>query len=104
MAEQLIDGMMTDWDPASTRIATTRDVMKIIEEKAKTGETTEHHAKSAGHGRARRRGRSARSPEEERREDGSAANDARPGLKKARIARRRSRRARILPEVEGRRR
>jgi DNA end-binding protein Ku len=37
MAEQLIDGMMTSWDPSKYRDRFQRDVMKMIEEKAKTG-------------------------------------------------------------------
>jgi DNA end-binding protein Ku len=37
MAEQLIDGMMTDWEPAKYRDHFYADVMKMIEEKAKTG-------------------------------------------------------------------
>jgi DNA end-binding protein Ku len=48
MAEQLIDGMMTDWDPGKYKDRYYRDVMKIIEEKAKTGETKEHHARAVG--------------------------------------------------------
>jgi len=43
MAEQLIDGMMTDWEPKKYRDRYYGDVMKIIEEKAETGATTEHH-------------------------------------------------------------
>jgi DNA end-binding protein Ku len=37
MAEQLIEGMMTDWEPAKYRDHFYADVMKMIEEKAKTG-------------------------------------------------------------------
>jgi DNA end-binding protein Ku len=37
MAERLIDGMMTDWDPAKYRDRFYADVMKMIEEKARTG-------------------------------------------------------------------
>ena len=37
MAEQLIEGMMTDWEPAKYRDRFYADVMKMIEEKAKTG-------------------------------------------------------------------
>lgn len=48
MAEQLIDGMMTDWQPKKYRDKYYRDVMKMIEEKAETGETTEHHTKTKG--------------------------------------------------------
>jgi DNA end-binding protein Ku len=48
MAEQLIEGMMTDWDPSKYKDRYYRDVMRIIEEKAKTGAVTEHHAKVEG--------------------------------------------------------
>lgn len=48
MAEQLIDGMMTDWKPSKYKDRYYRDVMKIIEEKAKTGEVKEHHAEVKG--------------------------------------------------------
>ena len=37
MAEQLIDGMMTDWEPTKYRDRYHTDVMKMIEEKARTG-------------------------------------------------------------------
>jgi DNA end-binding protein Ku len=37
MAEQLIDGMMTDWEPGKYKDRFHGDVMKMIEEKAKTG-------------------------------------------------------------------
>jgi DNA end-binding protein Ku len=37
MAEQLIDGMMTEWEPEKYRDRFHADVMKMIEEKAKTG-------------------------------------------------------------------
>ena len=37
MAEQLIDGMMGDWDPSKYKDRYYADVMKMIEEKAKTG-------------------------------------------------------------------
>ncbi|MDB4947290.1 MAG: Ku domain protein [Labilithrix sp.] len=37
MAEQLIDGMMSDWTPAKYKDRYYADVMKMIEEKAKTG-------------------------------------------------------------------
>ncbi|MDB4936189.1 MAG: Ku domain protein [Labilithrix sp.] len=37
MAEQLIEGMMADWEPAKYRDRFYADVMKMIEEKAKTG-------------------------------------------------------------------
>lgn len=48
MAEQLIEGMMTDWDPAKYKDAYFNDVMKIIREKAKTGEAKERHTKVTG--------------------------------------------------------
>jgi DNA end-binding protein Ku len=48
MAEQLVEGMMKDFDPSAYKDRYHRDVMKIIEEKAKTGATTEHHAKTKG--------------------------------------------------------
>lgn len=82
MAEQLIDGMMTDWQPDKYRDNYYRDVMKIIDEKAKTGETTEHHARTGG--------TIARDDTVDLLEllkksiaKKGAANDARPGLKKA---------------------
>ena len=37
MAEQLIEGMMSDWEPAKYKDRFYADVMKMIEEKAKTG-------------------------------------------------------------------
>jgi DNA end-binding protein Ku len=43
MAEQLIKGMMTAWDPSKYRDRYYADVMKMIEEKAKTGTTRPHH-------------------------------------------------------------
>lgn len=48
MAEQLIDGMMTEWDPTKYKDVYYRDVMKIIEEKAKNGEAKERHAEVTG--------------------------------------------------------
>jgi DNA end-binding protein Ku len=48
MAEQLIDGMMTEWDAAKYRDAYYRDVRKIIDEKARKGEARERHAKVEG--------------------------------------------------------
>ncbi len=48
MAEQLIEGMMSDWDPRKYKDKYYGDVMKIIEEKAKTGSVTEHHVEKAG--------------------------------------------------------
>lgn len=43
MANQLIDGMMTQWKPSQYKDRYYGDIMKIIEEKAKTGTTTAHH-------------------------------------------------------------
>lgn len=43
MANQLIDGMMTDWNPRQYKDRYHLDIMRIIEEKAKTGTTTAHH-------------------------------------------------------------
>lgn len=48
MAEQLIDGMMSDWDPKKYRDRYYRDVMKMIDEKAKTGTAKQRHAKVPG--------------------------------------------------------
>ncbi|HVJ91213.1 MAG TPA: Ku protein [Labilithrix sp.] len=48
MAQQLIEGMMTDWDPNKYRDRYFQDVMKVIEEKAKTGMASEHHARVPG--------------------------------------------------------
>jgi DNA end-binding protein Ku len=48
MAEQLIAGMMTDWDPSHYRDRYYADVMKMIEEKAKTGTATPKHARVKG--------------------------------------------------------
>lgn len=48
MAEQLIEGMMSDFEPTKYKDRFHADVMKIIREKAKTGEVTEHHAKDEG--------------------------------------------------------
>jgi len=45
MAEQLIDGMMTDWQPTKYQDRFYEDVMRMIEEKAKTGKVTVHGAK-----------------------------------------------------------
>jgi DNA end-binding protein Ku len=83
MAEQLIDGMMTDWNPKHYKDRYFRDVMKIIDEKAKTGTTTEHHAKTKGvvaHDVVDLLDLLKKSVAK----TGGAANDARPGLKKAR--------------------
>lgn len=43
MAEKLIDDMMVPWTPTKYVDTYHADVMKIIEEKAKTGSVTEHH-------------------------------------------------------------
>jgi DNA end-binding protein Ku len=43
MAEQLVEGMLRDFDASHYQDRYFRDVMKIIDEKAKTGATTEHH-------------------------------------------------------------
>lgn len=48
MAEQLIDGMMSDWEPSRYRDRYHQDVMTIVEEKAKTGAVKEHHVRSEG--------------------------------------------------------
>ncbi|MBX3263827.1 MAG: Ku protein [Labilithrix sp.] len=82
MAERLIDGMMTDWDPHKYKDRYHRDVMKIIDEKAKTGKTTEHHAPKAGtvaHDVVDLLTLLEKSVAKSSR----AANDARPGPKKA---------------------
>lgn len=42
MAEQLVQGMMTAWDPSRYKDRYHADVMAIIEEKAKTGTTKKH--------------------------------------------------------------
>lgn len=47
MANQLIDGMMTSWNPAQYKDRYHRDIMAIIDEKAKTGTTTAHHEPKA---------------------------------------------------------
>ena len=48
MAERLIDGMMTDWEPTKYRDRFHSDVMKMIEEKAKTGTFKSKEATSRG--------------------------------------------------------
>jgi DNA end-binding protein Ku len=48
MAEQLIEGMLTDWEPTKYRDRYYADVMKIIREKAKTGTIKEHNTKARG--------------------------------------------------------
>lgn len=48
MAEQLIEGMMSDWDPGKYKDRFHADVMKMIEEKAKTGLVKGKTTKSLG--------------------------------------------------------
>lgn len=48
MAEDLIEGMMSDWDPKRYKDRFHLDLKKIIREKAKTGAVTAHHAKTGG--------------------------------------------------------
>ncbi len=48
MAERLIDGMMTDWEPAKYRDHFYADVMKMIEEKARTGTVKAKLGKTRG--------------------------------------------------------
>jgi DNA end-binding protein Ku len=48
MAEQLIDGMMTGWEPTKYRDRFYGDVMKMIEEKAKTGTFKSKTGKTRG--------------------------------------------------------
>lgn len=48
MAEQLIEGMMTDWEPTKYRDRFYADVMKMIEEKAKTGTVKAKNGKAKG--------------------------------------------------------
>lgn len=48
MAEQLIEGMMSDWEPAKYKDRFYADVMKMIEEKAKTGTVKGKTSKSHG--------------------------------------------------------
>lgn len=43
MAERLVDDMMVAWTPAKYKDSYYADVMKIIDEKVKTGAITEHH-------------------------------------------------------------
>jgi DNA end-binding protein Ku len=85
MAEQLIDGMMTSFDPSRYKDRYYGDVMKIIDEKAKTGATTEHHAETKGvvaHDVVDLLDLLKKSVAKTERGE-RAANDARPGLKKA---------------------
>jgi DNA end-binding protein Ku len=48
MAEQLVEGMLTDWDPSKYRDRYYADVMKLIQEKAKHGTVKEHNARVRG--------------------------------------------------------
>lgn len=48
MAEQLVEGMMTKWDPSKYKDRYYRDVMKMIEEKAKVGTARERHTEVRG--------------------------------------------------------
>lgn len=48
MAEQLVEAMMTDWEPAKYKDRYYSDVMKMIAEKAKTGAVKEHFTREAG--------------------------------------------------------
>jgi len=48
MAEQLIEGMMSDFEPKKYKDRFYADVMKMIEEKAKTGTFKGHTAKGTG--------------------------------------------------------
>ena len=48
MAEQLITGMLTDWEPARYKDRYRQDVLALIEEKAKTGKTHAHNARAGG--------------------------------------------------------
>jgi len=84
MAEQLIEGMMTDWNPRKYKDKYYRDVMKIIEEKAKTGEVTEHHARMTGTVASDDMVDLLDLLKKSVAKSGRAANDARPGPKKAR--------------------
>jgi DNA end-binding protein Ku len=83
MAEQLIDGMMTEWKPTKYRDDYYRDVMTIIEEKAKTGETTEHHATTKGTIAHDDTVDLLALLKKSIAKSGRAANDSRPGPKKA---------------------
>jgi DNA end-binding protein Ku len=84
MAEQLVEGMMTEWDPAKYRDKYYRDVMKIIEEKAKTGETKEHHTRTTGTVAHDDVVDLLDLLKKSVAKSGKAANDAKPGPKKAR--------------------
>ena len=83
MAEQLIEGMMTDWQPRKYKDRYYRDVMKIIEEKAKTGEVTEHHTRTTGTVAHDDVVDLLDLLKKSVAKSGRAANDARPGPKKA---------------------
>jgi DNA end-binding protein Ku len=48
MAEQLVEGMLRDFEPARYKDRYHRDVMKIIDEKAKNGTTRQHHTRMKG--------------------------------------------------------
>lgn len=48
MAEQLISGMMTDFDGSKYVDRYAKDVRKLVQEKAKTGAVTAHHAETRG--------------------------------------------------------
>lgn len=81
MAEQLIDGMMSDWDPSKYKDRYYGDVMKIIEEKARTGEAKPRHTAV--------RGTVANDEVVDlldllKKSVSKSANDSRPGPKKAR--------------------
>jgi DNA end-binding protein Ku len=84
MAEQLVDGMMSDWDPRKYKDRYYRDVMKIIEEKAKTGEAKEHHARTTGTVAHDDVVDLLDILKKSVAKSGRAANDSRPGPKKAR--------------------
>jgi len=48
MAEQLVGSMMTKWDPGKYKDRFHDDVLKLIEEKAKTGKVEAHHDEVPG--------------------------------------------------------
>lgn len=48
MAEQLIEGMMSDWQPDKYKDRYHADVLELIEEKARTGTTRAHHTRTTG--------------------------------------------------------
>ncbi len=84
MAEQLIEGMMTDWEPRKYKDKYYGDVMKIIEEKAKTGEVTEHHTRTTGTVAHDDVVDLLDLLKKSVAKSGKAANDAKPGPKRAR--------------------